>query len=86
MVDTVVTGAGEGPAQHEHRDFDLDLLVNAGVEIAEDGTPVYDPATFETNVPGIYVAGHITLEKHFKGALTIAPRVVEQIAAAREAV
>jgi thioredoxin reductase (NADPH) len=65
---------------------DLDLLVNAGVEIAEDGTPVYDPTTFETNVPGIYVAGHITHEKHIKGALTVAPRVVEQIAAAREAV
>ncbi len=34
---------------------DTTLLRNAGVEIdAETCGPVYDPETFETNVPGIY--------------------------------
>ena len=61
---------------------DLQLLVDAGVEIDSDGVPVYDPGSFETNVPGVYVAGHITRERHIKGALEVAPRVVERIAAA----
>jgi thioredoxin reductase (NADPH) len=61
---------------------DLRLLREAGVEIGADGVPVYDDATFETNVPGIYVAGHITRERHMKGALETAPRVVARIAEA----
>jgi thioredoxin reductase (NADPH) len=61
---------------------DLRLLVDAGVEIDAEGVPVYDPETFETNVPGLYVAGHITRERHIKGALETAPRVVAGIAAA----
>jgi thioredoxin reductase (NADPH) len=64
---------------------DLRLLVEAGVQIDSDGVPVYDPDSFETNVPGLYVAGHITHEKHMKGALETAPRVVERIAAALSA-
>ena len=59
---------------------DLGLLVDAGVRIDADGVPVYDPGTFETNVPGLYVAGHITRERHIKGALSTAPRVVAGIA------
>lgn len=59
---------------------DLRLLVDAGVVIDDEGVPVYDPATFETNVPGLYVVGHITRERHIKGALETAPRVVERIA------
>lgn len=61
---------------------DLKLLVDAGVEIDPDGIPRYDPVTFETNVPMLYVAGHITRERHMKGALETAPRVVERIAEA----
>jgi hypothetical protein len=42
-------------------DADLTLLKQLGVE-TESGklaeVPVYDPETFETNVRGIYVAGH----------------------------
>jgi putative YpdA family bacillithiol system oxidoreductase len=64
---------------------DLHLLVDAGVQIDSDGVPVYDPDSFETCVPGIYVAGHITREKHIKGALETAPRVVERIAGALSA-
>jgi thioredoxin reductase (NADPH) len=59
---------------------DLQLLVAAGVQIDEDGVPHYDPVSFETNVPGLYVAGHVTRERHMKGALTVTPRIVEQIA------
>jgi thioredoxin reductase (NADPH) len=59
---------------------DLHLLAEAGVVIDEDGVPCYNPDTFETNVPGLFVAGHITRERHIKGALAVAPRVVEHIA------
>jgi thioredoxin reductase (NADPH) len=61
---------------------DLRILREAGVEIGADGVPVYDDATFETNIPGLYVAGHITRERHMKGALETAPRVVARIAEA----
>jgi len=61
---------------------DLRLLVDAGVSIDADGVPSYDADTFETNVAGIYVVGHITRERHIKGALETAPRVVERIAEA----
>lgn len=62
-------------------DPDTRLLEQAGVEIAEDSRPVYDTETYETNIPGIYVAGHITREMHMKNAISGAPKVVEHIAA-----
>ena len=44
-------------------DADLTILKNLGVK-TEAGklteVPIYDPETFETNIPGIYVAGHFT--------------------------
>jgi len=53
-------------------DADLTMLKTLGVE-TERGkygeVPVYDPETFETNVPGIYVAGHFTNHRHIKGAI-----------------
>jgi thioredoxin reductase (NADPH) len=36
---------------------DTDLLVRAGVELTDRQAPVFDPETFETNVPGLFVAG-----------------------------
>lgn len=36
---------------------DADLMQRAGVRLNERQAPVYDPETFETNVPGLYVAG-----------------------------
>jgi thioredoxin reductase (NADPH) len=36
---------------------DTDLLTRAGVTLNERDAPVHDPATFETNVPGLFVAG-----------------------------
>ena len=36
---------------------DWDLQAAAGVELNDRRAPVYDPETFETNVPGLFVAG-----------------------------
>lgn len=60
---------------------DHTLLVGAGVAIGEDNIPVYNERTHETNVPGLFVTGHITREKHIKGALHVAPRIIEHISA-----
>jgi thioredoxin reductase (NADPH) len=36
---------------------DAELMRRAGVTLNERDAPVHDPATFETNVPGVFVAG-----------------------------
>ena len=36
---------------------DAELLAHAGVVLNEREAPVHDPQTFETNVPGLFVAG-----------------------------
>lgn len=36
---------------------DSELMCRAGVRLNEREAPIYDPQTFETNVPGIFVAG-----------------------------
>ena len=36
---------------------DWQLLAGAGVSLNERGAPAYNPETFETNVPGLFVAG-----------------------------
>jgi thioredoxin reductase (NADPH) len=67
-------------------DADLTMLKNLGVE-TEHGkygeVPVYDPQTFETNVPGVYVAGHFTNQRHIKGAIDagkgLVPRLAEKL-------
>jgi thioredoxin reductase (NADPH) len=64
-------------------DADLTLLKQLGVR-TESGklteVPVYDPETFETNVRGIYVAGHFTHARHIKAAIDVPRRVVPLIA------
>jgi thioredoxin reductase (NADPH) len=62
-------------------DPDTTLLETVGVEIAADGRPVYNTETYETNVAGLYVAGHITRELHMKNALEVTPRIVAAITA-----
>lgn len=55
-------------------DADLTMLKDLGVdtEIGKAGeVPVYDPESFETNVPGIYVAGHFTHQRHIKAAIEV---------------
>jgi thioredoxin reductase len=73
-------------------DADLTLLKQIGVK-TEPGklteVPVYDPETFETNVRGIYVAGHFTHARHIKAAIDvprqIIPRVAEELRGVRAA-
>lgn len=64
-------------------DADLTLLKKLGVR-TEAGklteVPVYNPTTFETNVPGIYVAGHFTNARHIKEAIAVPRRIVPLIA------
>ena len=64
-------------------DADLTMLKKLGVQteagkLAE--VPVYDPETFETNVRGIYVAGHFTHARHIKAAIDVPRRIVPLIA------
>lgn len=62
---------------------DLTMLRNLGVE-TEDGkygeVPVYDEETFETNVPGIYVAGHFTNHRHIKPAIDVPKKMIPILA------
>jgi thioredoxin reductase (NADPH) len=63
-------------------DADLSMLKSLGVETenGKDGEiPVYDPETFETNVSGIYVAGHFTNERHIKAAIEVPRKIVPNI-------
>ncbi len=65
-------------------DADLTMLKSLSVEteLGKGGeVPVYDPETFETNVPGIFVAGHFTHQRHIKGAIDAAKALVPALAA-----
>ncbi len=64
-------------------DADHTLLREVGVEIVPAGlteVPLYDPDTYETRVPGLYVAGHFTNSRHIKEAIAVPRRVVPLIA------
>ena len=64
-------------------DADLTLLKKLGVQTAPGKlteVPVYDPETFETNVPGIYVAGHFTHARHIRAAIDWPRKIVPLIA------
>jgi thioredoxin reductase len=65
-------------------DADLTMLKGLGVktEPAKYGeVPVYDPEICETNVKGIYVAGHFTNERHIKPAIEAAKKIIPNVAA-----
>jgi thioredoxin reductase (NADPH) len=73
-------------------DADLSMLENLGVEIKDSkygAIPAYDEETFETNVSGVYVAGHFTGTRHISGAIEvpkkIIPKIAERIFGSREA-
>jgi thioredoxin reductase (NADPH) len=60
---------------------DIPFLENAGVAIdPKDDRPVYDPETFETGVPGLYVAGSIARDQHIVNGRPNAVGIVEKIA------
>jgi len=65
-------------------DADLSMMKGLGVE-TENGkageVPVYDPETFETNVAGIYVAGHFTNQRHIKGAIDAGKAMIRNLPA-----
>ncbi|MDI1241341.1 MAG: NAD(P)-binding domain-containing protein [bacterium] len=64
-------------------DADLTMLKSLGVETESNKNgevPVYDPETFETNVPGIYVAGHFTNHRHIKPAIDAAKTLIPKLA------
>jgi thioredoxin reductase (NADPH) len=72
-------------------DADLTMLKNLGVktEVGKYGeVPVYDPETFETDVPGVYVAGHFTNQRHIKGAIdagkALVPKLAERLSFAKQ--
>ena len=69
-------------------DADLTMMKNLGVETTTGGkngeVPVYDPETFETNVPGVYVAGHFTNHRHIKGAIDAGKILIPKLAAKLE--
>ena len=64
-------------------DADLTMLKKLGVK-TEPGklteVPLYNPETFETQVPGIYVAGHFTHARHIKAAIDVPRRIIPVIA------
>ena len=66
-------------------DADLTMLKSLGVQTIAGGkygdVPVYDEETFETNVPGIYVAGHFTNQRHIKGAIDASKSLIPRLAA-----
>ena len=64
-------------------DAELGLLKNLGVETRRTKygeVPVYDEETFETNVAGVYVAGHFTEARHIAGAIQVPKKIVPKIA------
>jgi len=66
-------------------DADLTMLKNLGVETVPGGkyggeVPVYDEQTFETNVAGVYVAGHFTNHRHIKGTIDAAKVLIPKLA------
>lgn len=64
-------------------DPDLSLLRSLGVRTERHGLneiPVYDAETFETEVSGLYVAGHFTHARHIKEAIAVPRRIIPHIA------
>ena len=87
---TLSTEAGESTTISNHvvfilvgSDADLTLLKRLGVK-TEPGkageTPIYNPETFETDVRGVYVAGHFTNARHIKPAIDVPRQIVPLIA------
>ncbi len=64
-------------------DAELGLLKNLGVETHKSKygeVPVYDEETFETNIAGVYVAGHFTEARHIAGAINVPKKIIPKIA------
>jgi len=68
-------------------DADLAILKGLGVR-TEKGkygeVPIYSEETFETNVAGIYVAGHFTNQRHINGAIDAAKALIPKLVSASQ--
>ena len=63
-------------------DADLTMLKNLGVQTTQGKygeVPVYDTETYETNVSGVFVAGHFTNERHIKAAIESPSKIIPVI-------
>ena len=63
-------------------DADLTMLKTLGVDTEQGKSgevPVYDPETFETNVSGVFVAGHFTNHRHIKPAIEAGRAVIGKL-------
>ncbi len=79
----------DGSAQSIANDFvfiligqnpDIPFFKAAGVAIdPEDLRPVYNPETFETGVPGLYVAGSLARRQHIVNGRPNAVKIVEGV-------
>jgi bacillithiol disulfide reductase len=72
---------------------DTTLMLDAGVELTDREAPRYNPETFETNVPGLFVAGGalagvdtgtIFIENGRFHGETIVGVIAQRVAAGRE--
>lgn len=64
-------------------DADLTMLENLGVDTENSKygkVPVYDEESFETNVSGVYVAGHFTETRHIVGAIEVPKKIIPKLA------
>ncbi len=60
---------------------DIPLLTAAGIQFdPDDQRPVYNAETFETTVPGLYIAGSIARNQHIVNGRANAVGIVERIA------
>ena len=57
----------------------LDFIARIGIEI-KDRYPLYTEETFETQIKGLYLGGHITKQRFIKNALTHGPRIIANLA------
>lgn len=65
-------------------DAELTMLKALGVKTSRGKygeVPVYNPVTFETDIPGVYVAGHFTEARHIKEAIAVPRKILPGIAA-----
>jgi putative YpdA family bacillithiol system oxidoreductase len=63
-------------------DANLSMLKDIVVETTQGKygeVPVYDPQTNETNVPGVFVVGHFTNERHIKPAIETPRKIIPVI-------
>jgi len=90
-IDVILAPVGGGEPYTLPNDFvftmvgaipDVAFLCEAGIDVdPSDHKPNYNAATFETNVPGLYVAGSIARDQHIVNGRSVAVGIVARIAA-----